>query len=99
MPATVGLTAYRVVQEALSNALRHAPGGSVEVTTAVEANTVTVRVTNAAPTRHHAEPVPGSGLGLAGIRERVTSLGGTVEAGPTPQGGFVVTASLPLDTD
>lgn len=95
VPATVGLTAFRAVQEALSNALRHAPGATIEVTTSVEDGSVAVRVVNSAPQRG-AERAPGSGLGLAGIRERVTALGGTVVAGPTPQGGFSVVASLPV---
>lgn len=98
VPPTVGLTAFRVVQEALSNALRHAPGAAIEVTTAVEGEGVTVRVVNSAA-EGGAEPAPGSGLGLAGIRERVTALGGTVEAGPTAEGGFAVVASLPLGAD
>lgn len=93
---TVGLTAFRVVQEALSNALRHAPGASVEVRTAVEDGQLRIRVANSAP-EGRADPAPGSGLGLAGIRERVTALEGTAEAGPTAQGGFVVAATIPLE--
>ena len=96
--ATVGLTAFRVVQEALSNALRHAPGASVEVVTAVEGDALKIRVVNSAP-EGQADPAPGSGLGLAGIRERVFALDGNVTAEATPHGGFVVAASLPLDAD
>ena len=96
--ATVGLTAYRVVQEALSNALRHAPGSSVDVMTAVDDGQLRIRVANSAP-EVRSDPAPGSGLGLAGIRERVAALDGTVEAGPTPQGGFVMTATVPLKVD
>lgn len=95
VPATVGLTAFRAVQEALSNALRHAPGAAIEVTTSFEDGSVAVRVVNSAP-QTDAESAPGSGLGLAGIRERVTALGGTVVAGPTAEGGFSVVASLPV---
>ena len=94
---TVGLTAFRVVQEALSNALRHSPGASVEVRTSVEDGQLRIRVANSAP-EGRADPAPGSGLGLAGIRERVTALEGTAEAGPTAQGGFVVAATIPLET-
>ncbi|QDB78144.1 sensor histidine kinase [Georgenia sp. 311] len=101
VPPTAGLTVYRVVQEALSNALRHAPGATIDVTTAVGNGVVAVSVVNAAP-KGRREPAPGSGLGLAGIRERVTALGGTVSAGPTAHGGFAVEAAVPLagaDTD
>lgn len=98
-PPTVGLTAYRAIQEALSNALRHAPGATIKVRTAIdrEDNAMVVEVLNSAPERD-GPAAPGSGLGLAGITERVSALGGTVEAGSTPDGGFRVLASLPLDT-
>lgn len=92
---TVGLTAYRVVQEGLSNALRHAPGASMEVRTGEQRQELVVEVANSAP-EVSADPAPGSGLGLEGIRERVASLGGTVHAGTTAQGGFLVAARLPL---
>lgn len=99
-PATVGLTAYRIVQEALSNALRHAPGSRIEVTTALtgDRRTLTVEVVNSAP-HGGAVPAPGSGLGLAGIRERASARGGTVQAGPTPAGGYRVAVALPVDRD
>ncbi|HLS73598.1 MAG TPA: sensor histidine kinase [Actinomycetaceae bacterium] len=97
VPATVGLTAFRVIQEALSNALRHAPGAAVEVLTAVEDGQLRIRVANAAP-EGHPDPAPGSGLGLAGIRERVAAVQGSVTADPTAEGGFVVAVTLPLDT-
>nr|WP_245354440.1 histidine kinase [Brachybacterium sacelli] len=95
VPPTVGLTGYRVVQEALSNALRHARGAAIEVRIAVVEGSLAVQVTNAPPDTGH-EAIPGSGMGLAGARERVTALGGTVESGPTPDGGFVVTARIPV---
>lgn len=99
-PATVGLTAYRIVQEALSNALRHAPGSSIEVTTALEEGGRVLRViVGNSPPREGASPAPGSGFGLAGIRERVSALGGTVRAEPTPEGGFFVSAALPVGAD
>ncbi|GGM28413.1 sensor histidine kinase [Promicromonospora citrea] len=91
----VGLTAFRTVQEALSNALRHAPGAAVTVTVVQDADDLTVRVTNTPPERAD-DAAPGARLGLAGIRERATALGGTVEATPTPDGGFRLTATLPL---
>ena len=99
-PPTVGPTAYRIVQEALSNALRHAPGAEIEVTAGfTDARTaLRVEVVNSAPAGD-ALPAPGSGLGLAGIRERVSALGGTVQAGPTAVGGFRLSAVLPVDED
>ena len=96
-PAT-GLAAYRTVQEALSNALRHAPGTQVDVTVTTgddETEWIHIEVTNGAPPRGTVE-APGSGLGLAGIRERTAAVGGTCEAGPTPAGGFAVSANLPV---
>jgi signal transduction histidine kinase len=95
VPDAVGLTAFRVVQEALSNALRHAPGASIAVTLTEDGHDLRVRVTNTAPARTE-EPTPGARLGLAGIRERVAALGGTAASGPTPDGGFEITATLPV---
>jgi signal transduction histidine kinase len=98
VPDAVGLTAFRLVQEALSNALRHAPGSAVAVIVTDEGRDLRVRVTNTAPERSD-EPTPGARLGLAGIRERAHALGGTVTAGPTPDGGFELTATLPVAQD
>lgn len=97
VPPTVGLTAYRVIQEAISNALRHARDSTIEVRVDTEQDdsVLLVEVLNSAPERI-GERLPGSGLGLPGIRERVTSLGGTVGAGPTSSDGFAVRARLPL---
>ncbi|GAA2231938.1 hypothetical protein GCM10010413_32780 [Promicromonospora sukumoe] len=92
----VGLTAFRVVQEALSNALRHAPGSAVTVRISGDGHELRVVVTNTPPGRDD-EPTPGARLGLAGIRERVAAIGGTVTAGPTLDGGFEVTATLPVE--
>ena len=96
-PATTGMTAYRIVQEGLSNALRHAPGAEIQVRTAYqdEHRTLTIEVLNSPP-RGPLAPAPGSGLGLAGVRERVSALGGTVQAGPTAAGGFRLWAALPV---
>jgi signal transduction histidine kinase len=98
VPDAVGLTAFRTVQEALSNALRHAPGASIAVTVTEDGHDLRVRVTNTAPARTE-EPTPGARLGLAGIRERVAALGGTVASSPTPDGGFEITATLPVTED
>ncbi|MFH9422141.1 sensor histidine kinase [Streptomyces sp. NPDC017529] len=94
----VELSAFRIVQEALSNAMRHAPGARVAVTIAYRPAALTVRVTNSAPDRPVAAS-PGAGHGLLGMRERTAMLGGDLAAGPTPDGGYEVTAVLPVDTD
>lgn len=94
---TTGLTAYRVVQEALSNAIRHAPGAEIAVRLQLTAATLLVEVVNGPADAGVAAPAaPGAGLGLAGVRERVAVLGGTAETGATGTGGFLVRAELPL---
>ncbi|WP_327365912.1 sensor histidine kinase [Streptomyces sp. NBC_01217] len=90
----VELSAYRIVQEALSNAMRHAPGAQVRVEIGHHRSGVTVRVTNAAPDRA-APASAGAGHGLLGMRERTAMLGGDLATGATPDGGYEVTATLP----
>lgn len=92
----VELSAFRVVQEALSNAMRHAPGASVGVVVAHQSAELVVRVTNTAPDRPVA-PSPGAGHGLLGMRERTAMLGGALATGATPDGGYEVTATFPLE--
>jgi signal transduction histidine kinase len=129
LPPGVDLTAYRILQEALTNAMRHAPGATASVRVACEPGQVTVEVTNSAPAAPSPAPggpvdpgpaglggapavqarraglagsvpsgsgPPGSGYGLAGIAERVASCGGSLALGPAADGGFAVTARLPL---
>jgi signal transduction histidine kinase len=95
VPPTVGLTAYRVVQEALANAARHAPDGPVSVVARGTGGGLELTVRNPLP----AQPADASdergGHGLAGMRERTTLLGGTLWAGPVG-GEFVVRATLPI---
>jgi signal transduction histidine kinase len=99
VPSGVGVCAYRIVQESLSNATRHAPGAPVTVTVGHDPSAVSLHVSNgpgqldAARTTSAAEA---AGHGLAGMRERVALLGGTFTAGPAPGGGFMVSAILPL---
>ncbi|MGY1809852.1 sensor histidine kinase [Blastococcus sp. SYSU D00669] len=99
LPATVSTTAYRVVQEALTNVLRHAPGAAVRVRLCGDQHVVRVEVTDdggAAPDRNAARPGT-TGLGLVGIRERVALLGGELDAGPRgDRPGWRVTAALPI---
>lgn len=92
------LSAFRIVQEALSNAMRHAPGSSVAVQIGYLPTNLTIQVTNSA-TSHAASASPGAGHGLLGIRERTAMLGGELVAGATPAGGYEVAASLPLRGD
>ncbi len=91
----VGLSAFRIVQEALSNALRHAPGSRVHVEIVHTATALRLTVRNG-PGRHPAASSPGPGHGLLGMRERAAMLGGDLATGPTPGGGYEVSAVLPL---
>ncbi|RAO37248.1 Sensor histidine kinase YxjM [Micromonospora saelicesensis] len=98
VPAPVGLAAYRIVQEGLANAARHAAGAAVRVTVRTGQSGLGVRVENSpADVRPTADG--GSGHGLTGMRERATSLGGTFTAGPLPDGGYAVAAELPYDAE
>ena len=97
VPSGVGLCAYRIVQESLSNASQHSPGAEVTVSVGQDAGAVMLRVTNGPGTPVDlARTERGAGGGLTGMRERVTLLGGSLTAGPAPDGGFVVSAVLPL---
>ncbi|MFC4126415.1 sensor histidine kinase [Nocardia rhizosphaerae] len=91
---TTGLTVYRVVQESMANAARHAPGAPVLVAVAVGPDAVTVTVRNA-PSATVPRPGVGGGHGIDGMRTRVAAVGGTLTAGPTGDGGFEVSAKLP----
>jgi signal transduction histidine kinase len=103
LPAAVGMCAYRIAQESLSNAGRHAPGAAISVTVDVAPSVVRLKVCNGPPTAARNGDAPRAlsadghrqGHGLAGMRERVILLGGTFAAGPAPDGGFEVTAELP----
>ncbi|MEU3766857.1 sensor histidine kinase [Amycolatopsis keratiniphila] len=93
LPSTVDLAAYRIVQEALTNVLKHAgPAASVTIVMRYEPDTLEIEVTDDGIAA--AEP-SGSGHGLEGMRERVNVLGGTFDAGPRPERGFAVRATLP----
>nr|WP_255672797.1 histidine kinase [Glycomyces amatae] len=99
LPESVALTVFRVVQEALSNVVRHAPGARTAVAVACEGGQVVVTVVNGRPPGGAPDPDPhGSGFGLVGMRERVVLDGGTLETGPTGEGGFRVRAALPVET-
>jgi signal transduction histidine kinase len=106
LAASIDLTAYRIVQEALTNTLKHTTASSACVTLRYEPGFITVAVTDRALSRAEiaagGAPRPGalpaagaSGFGLAGIAERVASCGGNLTVGPTPDRGFAVAARLP----
>jgi signal transduction histidine kinase len=93
LPAGVDLSVFRIVQEGLTNALKHAPSGPVLVTVRRDPAGIDVDLLNVEG--RSAEPVP-SGRGLIGMRERVAVFGGVLDAGPTESGGYRVHAHLPL---
>jgi len=101
VPAGVELSAYRIVQEALTNTLKHAGAGHASVRLAWSDDHLDVEVCDDGPAAHG--PVPlrvhadSGGNGLVGMRERVMLFGGELEAGPVPDGGYRVAARLPLD--
>ncbi|MFF6784960.1 histidine kinase [Streptomyces sp. NPDC012510] len=94
LSGTTGRALYRLVEESLANAARHAPGAEVDVTLGVSDEDVTVSV-RSSPAACPSAAESGTGFGLLGLRERVQLAGGRMTAGPRPGGGFLVTASLP----
>jgi signal transduction histidine kinase len=86
--------AFRVVQESLTNALRHSPGAAVRVLVNGSGPNLTVRVENDHSIQERPD-LTGTGRGLTGLRERVQALGGQLKACPTPPGGWLVEATLP----
>ncbi|MEV4495925.1 sensor histidine kinase [Micromonospora arborensis] len=100
LPPGLELTVYRVVQEALTNALKHAGVGAVvEVALAYTAEAVVVRVRDDGRGRPLVSPAPSGGHGLLGMRERVTVYDGSLTAGPRPAGGWQLEVRLPLPSD
>jgi signal transduction histidine kinase len=96
VPDGIGRNAYRIVQEALTNARKHAHGAAVEVTLEGEAGDgLTVEVTNRLPVGVPAAQIPGTGTGLIGLSERTLLAGGRLEHGRTPAGDFQLRAWLP----
>jgi signal transduction histidine kinase len=93
----VGRTAYRIVREALTNARKHAPGSTVLVHLGYRPSQVSVVVSNGPAARSADSELSrtGSSLGLAGLRQRIELMHGTLRAGPAPDGGFRVEAVLP----
>jgi signal transduction histidine kinase len=96
LPAAVDLAAYRIVQESLTNVIRHAGPAAAVVSVSYHPDELGLDVTD---TGHGPKASPGSGPaghGQAGMRERAAAVGGTVQTGPHPGGGYQVTARLPV---
>ncbi|WP_374103106.1 sensor histidine kinase [Streptomyces sp. B93] len=97
LPQGVELSAYRIVQEALSNTLRHAPGANARVEIGYVLGGLGLRIVNDPPPAPLlVKPSPGAGHGITGMRERVSMLSGEMTAGPTAEGGYEVTVFLPV---
>jgi signal transduction histidine kinase len=96
LPAAVDLAAYRIVQESLTNAIRHAGPATADVHLVYRDGELAIEVTDTGRGPQVAAPHAGTGHGLAGMRERAATAGGTLEAGPGPRSGFRVTARLPF---
>src|SRR5215217_2610974 len=95
LPPEVEDAAYRVVQEGLTNAIKHAPGAAVRVRLTAPADELEIEVRDEGAATGSALTATGSALGLAGMRERVESLGGSLDAGRVAGGGWRLTARLP----
>ncbi len=96
LPASVDLAAFRIVQEALTNVMRHSGQTSSSVHVTCNEQELTLRIDNEVGSEASRDGI-GLGQGILGMQERATALGGVVEAGPRPDGGFRVFARLPLD--
>jgi signal transduction histidine kinase len=96
--AAVGLSAYRIVQESLTNIIKHAgPDPTVAITVALHENTLAIDITNTVSSTNPS--LPASGYGIAGMRERAALLGGTLTAAPQPPNHYGVHARLPLESE
>ncbi|GAA3393865.1 histidine kinase [Streptomyces roseoviridis] len=98
LPQGVELSAYRIVQEALSNVLRHAPGAAAKVEVSHVLGGLGLRIANG-PARGLVKASPGAGHGITGMRERVAMLGGEMTAEPSADGGYEVTVFVPVARD
>ena len=102
-PATldpgVELAAYRIVQEALTNARRHAPGAAVDVELHFADDALRLRIRDNGPGPPAAQPVAAGGHGLPGMRERAAAAGGELRTGTAPGGGFLIEATLPAKAE
>jgi signal transduction histidine kinase len=99
MPDSIRMTTFRLVQEALTNVRKHAPGAAVRVSVRAANGNVVVQVDDDGPATATDRPPEDSGYGLTGMRERVAMFGGHLDAGPRPDGGFRVRAVLRTSPD
>ena len=97
LPPPAQLALYRIAQEALTNALRHGGGAPVVLSLDSVAGELVLSVENGPASLPATRGTSGGGMGIPGMRERAIAVGGTVDAGPTPAGGFAVVARVPLD--
>ncbi|MFD9604007.1 sensor histidine kinase [Streptomyces sp. NPDC059970] len=95
VPAAVGRTVYRIVQESLTNIARHADAATASVRIDCRPDVLAIRIDDDGKTAPDTAPTPG--IGLFGMRERVTALGGRLRAEPRGEGGFTVQAELPVE--
>jgi signal transduction histidine kinase len=97
LPAGLDLAAYRVIQEAMTNVIKHAATESCRVAVAYQEDALTLEITDSGSGAGGSNGSPAAGHGIAGMRERVGMYGGEFRAAPCPGRGFRVTAWFPLD--
>ena len=97
LPASVDQSAYRIVQESITNAIKHAPGAPASVAIEYAPAELRLDIWNGAASDASPAHKSGGGHGLAGMKERVALFGGTLEACTTSDGGFMVKVSLPVE--
>jgi signal transduction histidine kinase len=96
LPPEIAENAYRIIREGLTNAIKHAPGAGVTVTVALQRGRLEIEVRDDGSKNPERLAETGAGLGLVGVRERVESAGGTLDAGAGPDGSWRLTATLPV---
>jgi len=95
LPAEIEEGAYRLVQEGLTNAMKHAPGSTVDLRLSVRAGELEIELCDSGAKAPSKLAKTGSGIGLAGMRKRIEALGGRLDAGPANGGGWRVHARVP----
>ena len=98
LPPAIDLSAYRIVQEALTNVVKHEGAVPTRVVVRHRASDIEIEVTNDGTTRNHTPTAEGQGHGIVGMRERVALFGGQLDAHHRPDGGFAIVARIPLGT-